>query len=87
MDKRLNCQPVTFTKEAIIEFAKQFDHQPFHIDENAVKNSIFNGLFTSSLHTLSACTRAVVEAQGNLSILSGVGMQTTLSSLLLIKRS
>jgi acyl dehydratase len=36
--------------------------------------SFFGGLVASSLHTLSACTRAVVEAQGNVSILSGVGM-------------
>ena len=72
--ERLNCQPVLMTKEAIIEFAKQFDPQLFHIDENAAKNSIFEGLVASSLHTLSACTRVVVEAQGNLAILSGVGM-------------
>jgi hypothetical protein len=30
-----------------------------------------------SLHTLSACTRVVVEAQGVLAILSGVGMHET----------
>ena len=72
--EHLNCQPVLMTREAIIEFAKQFDPQPFHIDENAAKNSIFDGLVASSLHTLSACTRVVVEAQGNLAILSGVGM-------------
>ena len=72
--ERLNCQPVLMTKEAIIEFAKQFDPQLFHIDVNAAKNSIFEGLVASSLHTLSACTRVVVEAQGNLAILSGVGM-------------
>jgi len=72
--ERLNCQVVHMTKKAIIEFAKQFDPQLFHIDEKAAKNSIFNGLVASSLHTLSACTRVVVEAQGNIAILSGVGM-------------
>ena len=72
--EHLNCQPVFMTKEAIIEFGKQFDPQPFHIDENAAKKSFFDGLVASSLHTLSACTLVVVEAQGNLTILSGVGM-------------
>lgn len=37
--EHLNCQPVLMTKEAIIEFGKQFDPQPFHIDENAAKKS------------------------------------------------
>lgn len=37
-------------------------------------NHFFGGLIASSLHTLSACTRVVVEAQGNVAILSGVGM-------------
>ena len=72
--ERLNCRPVLMTEAAITEFARQFDPQPFHIDEHAANKSIFKGLVASSLHTLSACTRAVVEAQGNLAILSGVGM-------------
>jgi acyl dehydratase len=72
--EHLYCQPVVITREAIIEFGKQFDPQPFHIDENAANQSLFGGLIASSLHTLSACTRVVVEAQGNVAILSGVGM-------------
>jgi acyl dehydratase len=70
----LHCQPVVMTREAIIDFGKHFDPQPFHIDEIAAGDSIFGGLVASSLHTLSACTRVVVEAQGDVSILSGVGM-------------
>jgi acyl dehydratase len=72
--ERLHCRPVMMTQETIIDFAKRFDPQPFHIDEDAANKSIFNGLVASSLHTLSACTRVVVEAQGEVAILSGVGM-------------
>ncbi len=72
--ERLNCEPVPMTKEAILRFAAEFDPQPFHVDEKAAEVSIFNGLVASSLHTLSACTRVVVEAQGKIAILSGVGM-------------
>lgn len=72
--EHLQCQSVSMTRESIVEFAKAFDPQSFHVDENAANESIFNGLFASSLHTLSACTRVVVEAQGSLAILSGVGM-------------
>jgi len=72
--ERLHCQSVMMTQEAIIDFAKRFDPQPFHIDGEAANKSIFNGLVASSLHTLSACTRVVVEAQGDVAVLSGVGM-------------
>ena len=50
----LHCQKLIITREDIIEFAKRFDPQPFHTDENAAKESIFGGLVASSLHTLSA---------------------------------
>jgi acyl dehydratase len=70
----LHCQTVHITKKSILSFAKEFDPQPFHINEQKGKESIFNGLVASSLHTLSACTRVVVDALGNIAILSGVGM-------------
>lgn len=72
--ERLSCRPVVMTRESIVDFAKMFDPLPFHTDEDAAKKSIFGGIIASSLHTLSACTRAVVEAQGDVAILSGVGM-------------
>ncbi len=72
--EHLHCQPVIMTREAIIDFAERFDPQPFHIDENAANKSLFGGLVASSLHTLSACTRVIVEAQRDVAILSGVGM-------------
>ncbi len=72
--EKLDCDNVIFSRNSIIVFAKQFDPQPFHTDEDAAKKSPFGGLIASSLHTLAACTRVVVEAQGNMAILSGVGM-------------
>ncbi len=73
----LYCNKIITTREDIIEFASKFDPQPFHIDDKAAKESIFGGLVASSLHTLSACTRVVVDAQGDVAILSGVGMYET----------
>jgi len=70
----LHCQKLVFTQKDIIQFARRFDPQPFHIDEILAKESIFGGLVASSLHTISACTRSVVEALGDVAILSGVGM-------------
>ncbi|THB65544.1 MAG: acyl dehydratase [Desulfovibrio sp.] len=73
--KHLDCRPILMTKSAIVDFAREFDPQPFHIDEGAAGQSMFNGLVASSLHTLSACTRVVVEAQQGVAVMSGVGME------------
>lgn len=72
--ERLACRPLLMTREEIIEFAKQYDPQPFHINEAAAEKSIFGGLIASALHTLSACTRVVVDAQGDMAIAIGLGM-------------
>lgn len=72
--EHLHCQPIVITRDAIINFGKEYDPQPFHTDEAAAGDSFFGSLVASSLHILSACTRVIVEAQGNIAILSGVGM-------------
>lgn len=43
----------TFTAEEIKRFARQFDPQPFHLDEEAAKQSHFGGLVASGWHTAS----------------------------------
>jgi acyl dehydratase len=71
----LPCRDVPFGQSEIIEFGKKYDPQPFHVDEAAARASIFGGLIASALHTLSACTKAVVEAQGGeLAVLGGLGL-------------
>ena len=72
--EKLDCNNVILKREEIIDFARKFDPQPFHTNEDVAEKSIFGGLIASSLHTLAACTRVVVKAQGDIAILSGVGM-------------
>lgn len=43
----------TFTAEEIVEFATQYDPQPFHLDEIAARASPFCGLIASGWHTCS----------------------------------
>jgi len=50
-----------FTEDEIIVFAKQFDPQPFHIDQNAAKRSIFGGIIASGWHTCSVMMRLLVD--------------------------
>ncbi|MGO9566768.1 MAG: MaoC/PaaZ C-terminal domain-containing protein [Desulfomonilaceae bacterium] len=38
---------ITIEKDEIIEFARHFDPQPFHIDPEAAKRSAFGGLIAS----------------------------------------
>ena len=70
----LSCRTLCFTQEEIIDFAQKYDPQPFHVDEAAAAASIFGGIIASSLHTLSATTRVIVDALGDLAIVSGLGM-------------
>ena len=50
----------TFTADAIKAFAVQFDPQPFHLDEEAGRNSLFGGLAASGWHIGSVCMKLLV---------------------------
>lgn len=70
----LYCRPVVLGLEEIVDFARKFDPQQFHIDEEFAAASRFQGIIASSLHTLSACTRVIVDAQRDVEILIGLGI-------------
>ncbi len=48
--------------EAIKAYARQFDPQPFHLDEEAARKSLFGGLAASGWHTASLTMRLIVES-------------------------
>ena len=50
----------TFTAELIKEFARQFDPQRFHLDEEEGRNSLFGGLAASGWHVGSVCMKLLV---------------------------
>jgi acyl dehydratase len=68
------CGPVAFDREGIVAFGKEYDPLPFHADEDAAARSIFGDVIASALHTMSACTRVVVDAHGDIAILSGLSI-------------
>src|SRR5258708_3446512 len=43
-------------------FARQFDPQPFHLDEEAAKDTVFGELVASGWHTASIAMRLQVES-------------------------
>ena len=42
-------------------FAREFDPQPFHLDDEAAKASLFGGLAASGWHTAAITMRLIVE--------------------------
>src|SRR5215469_11394937 len=49
------------TKEEIVEFAREFDPQPHHLDEEAAKRSILGGLAASGWHTCAMTMRMFAD--------------------------
>jgi acyl dehydratase len=52
-----------FTAERIKAFAGKYDPQPFHLDEEAGRKSLFGGLAASGWHTAAACMRVGVDSR------------------------
>jgi acyl dehydratase len=50
-------------KEQIVAFAKQFDPQSYHLDEEAAKTSPFKGLAASGWHTAAITMRLLVDGE------------------------
>jgi acyl dehydratase len=59
--QRVQLGTVHFTSQSIIAFARDYDPQPFHLDEAAAKNGPFGALAASGWHTASAWMRTYVE--------------------------
>src|SRR5580693_5357936 len=57
---------VRVDKERIKTFAAEFDPQPFHLDEEAARDTIFRGLAASGWHTAALTMRLLVESGINL---------------------
>src|SRR5216110_3556636 len=54
---------VRIDTERIKTFGAEFDPQPFHLDEDAARNSIFRGLAASGWHTAALTMRLLVESE------------------------
>ena len=48
--------------ERIKSFAAEFDPQPFHLNEDSARDSVFNGLAASGWHTAAMTMRLLVES-------------------------
>jgi acyl dehydratase len=65
--------PYSVSKDEIIQFAKQFDPRPFHIDEEAAARSVFAGLSASAAHTFAIFISLTNELEPPVRAIAGLG--------------
>src|SRR5690606_39852951 len=51
----------TFSREEIVDFARKYDPQPFHLNEDAAQQSLFGALCASGWHTGAVWLRLVID--------------------------
>ncbi|MBI3677280.1 MAG: MaoC family dehydratase [Proteobacteria bacterium] len=74
--QRFALGPYNVTKEEIIEFAREFDPQPHHLDEDAAKTSMLGGLSASGWHTSVMAMRMFVDGLlNNTATRGGAGVE------------
>lgn len=54
---------VTVTEADMIAFARQFDPQPFHLDAEAARGSVFGRFVASGWHTAALTMRLIVQGE------------------------
>jgi acyl dehydratase len=62
--------PVSVTADDIIRFAGEYDPQPFHLDPEAAKKTIFKGLVASGWHIAALTMRMLTN--GGFPISTGI---------------
>lgn len=51
----------TIARDEIVEFARRYDPQPFHVDDEAARGSVYGGLIASGWHTAAIFMRLLVD--------------------------
>lgn len=54
--------PMAVTREAVLDFARQWDPQPFHLDDEAAAASLFGKLSASGWHTCAMTMRMLCDS-------------------------
>jgi acyl dehydratase len=60
--QRFTSGPHAMDESGIKAFARQYDPQPYHLDEAAAQKSLFGGLVASGWHTAAVTMRLLVES-------------------------
>jgi acyl dehydratase len=64
------------SESEIVEFARKWDPQPFHVDRAAARESMFGELVASGLHTMAITNRIVADGfYLDVAVLGGPGIE------------
>ena len=69
----------TLTADEIKDYARRYDPQPFHVDEEAARKTMFGGLAASGWHTAAITMRLSVQSFPLASGIIGSGGELTWS--------
>jgi len=62
LGERFTTASCAVTEQQIKTFAREFDPQPFHLDDAAGRTTLFGGLVASGWHTAALTMRLIIEA-------------------------
>ena len=61
------------SKEEAVEFARKWEPQPYHVDDTAAKNSIYESLTVCSLYLFAICTRLFFDYTPPIAVVGMLG--------------
>lgn len=62
LGQRFHAGRAIMDEVGIKDFASQFDPQPFHLDDELAKDTVFQGLVASGWHTAAVAMRLLVDS-------------------------
>src|SRR4030042_1657457 len=62
-------------KDEIIEYARKWDPQPFHIDEEKAKKSVFNGLTAAGSHIFAISILLIMQREIKVQVVAMLGIE------------
>ena len=75
LDETIPCGSFRLTEREIIDFASQYDPQPFHLSIEAANSSAFGGLVASSVQTIALSVRQMVRGLAGVQIMGGLAWE------------
>lgn len=73
LNERVSYGEYRVTKEEVVEFARKWDPQPFHVDEEAAGISHYGGLIASAAHTMAISFWLLNRAGRGIQAVGGAG--------------
>jgi acyl dehydratase len=71
LGQEIDCGSFTLSATEIIDFARQFDPQPWHLDDVLARETYFQGLCASGVHSQAAAIGLMVRAISGVVIVAG----------------